>query len=63
MNWEIFLLEMSSTMGIPQVYRKYIDFYQGKFLNDCLQINHLQEKLKYYLQNFHNGTGKNIVIL
>ena len=36
------LLEMTLTTGIPQVYVKYIDFFQGKSLNGCFQIYHLQ---------------------
>ena len=29
------LLEMSPTTGIPQVYIKWIDFFQEKLLNGC----------------------------
>ena len=36
------LLEMSPTTGISQVYIKYIDFFQGKPLNGCFEIYHLQ---------------------
>ena len=56
------LLEMISPHGNSPSIPKTNDYFKEKTSNGCFQTYHLQKKLKYYLQNFHIPTGKNIVI-